>query len=87
MFYLAKALLAKRGIHPKTHKGVISLFGREFVKTGEISKETFKLLNKSQDNRHKADYYVFIKFAEDKTKKDIDDGETFINHCLNFLSE
>ena len=57
MIYVAKALLAKKGSYPKTHKGTINLFGKEFVNSGEIRKETFKLLTKSQDNRNKADYY------------------------------
>ena len=32
MFHAAKALLALRGIHPKTHAGVVSQFGLQFVK-------------------------------------------------------
>ena len=31
MFHAAKALLALRGIYPKTHAGVVSQFGLQFV--------------------------------------------------------
>ena len=34
MFHAAKALLALRGIHPKTHAGVVSQFGLQFVTEG-----------------------------------------------------
>ena len=32
MFHAAKALLALRGIYPKTYAGVVSQFGLQFVK-------------------------------------------------------
>ena len=34
MFHAAKALLALRGIYPKTHAGVVSQFGLQFVTEG-----------------------------------------------------
>ena len=44
MFFAAKALLFEKNIHPKTHRGLISQFGLEFVKKNEFKKELFVLL-------------------------------------------
>lgn len=42
--FAAKALLFEKNIHPKTHRGLISQFGLEFVKKNEFKKELFVLL-------------------------------------------
>lgn len=36
MFHAAKALLTLKDHHPKTHKGLISEFGLQFVASGSI---------------------------------------------------
>ncbi|MDR3222891.1 MAG: HEPN domain-containing protein [Methanobrevibacter sp.] len=41
MFYAAKALLAKKNIFPKIHKGTVNMFSKEFVKTSIIKIEIF----------------------------------------------
>jgi uncharacterized protein (UPF0332 family) len=82
MFYVAKALLAEKDIFPKTHKGTINMFSKEFVKTGIIKIEIFRLLTKSQDDRQKADYDLFTTFAKNKTKKALENAGIFINECL-----
>ena len=42
MFYAARALLSKKNIYPKTHRGVISQFGLLFVKAGKFKIEMWK---------------------------------------------
>ena len=44
MFYAALALLASKQLSASKHSGVISLFHREFVKTGLISIGVAKFL-------------------------------------------
>ena len=38
MFFLAEAVLLTKGLRASSHKGVISLFGKHFVKTGIFEK-------------------------------------------------
>jgi len=38
MFFAAKALLFENDIHPKTHRGLISQFGLEFVKKNNLKR-------------------------------------------------
>ena len=48
MFHAAKALLALRGIYPKTHAGVVSQFGLQFVTEGLIEELYAKSLVKAE---------------------------------------
>jgi uncharacterized protein (UPF0332 family) len=56
MFYAVSGLLATRGLGTSKHSGVISLFDREFVKTGVLSKELSRSLHKAFDERQASDY-------------------------------
>lgn len=55
MFFASKALLAEKDIYPRTHRGLISQFGLELVKSGEFKKELFDLLTRAQEDREEAD--------------------------------
>jgi len=56
MFYAGLALLATRMVGASKHSGVISLFGKHFVKTGEFSPEAGRHLREAFDLRQKSDY-------------------------------
>ena len=42
MFLTTKALLIKKGITPKTHAGLISTFGKEYVREGDFSLSVYR---------------------------------------------
>ena len=56
MFHAAKAVLASVEEHPKTHEGVVRMFGKNFVKTGIFPAEMGKILVLAKGLREKADY-------------------------------
>jgi uncharacterized protein len=56
MFYSAKLLLSIKELYPRTHKGVISQFGLEFVKTGFMEDVYGRALTHAKDRREVADY-------------------------------
>ena len=56
MFYVGLALLATRMLGTSKHSGVIGLFGKYFVKTGEFSPEAGRHLREAFDLRQKSDY-------------------------------
>ena len=45
MYPAARALLLTKDISPKTHKGVISELGKEFLESSEIDSNTVKALS------------------------------------------
>ncbi|MCK9150522.1 HEPN domain-containing protein [Methanobacterium alcaliphilum] len=81
MFFAAKALLLRKNIHPKTHRGLISQFGMEFVKNNEFKKELFDLLARAQEDREEADYGLFSKIGENEAKTIIKGAELFLDEC------
>jgi uncharacterized protein (UPF0332 family) len=66
MFYATEAILLTKGLSFSSHKGVISAFGKYFVKTGIFPKEMGKDLTKAFEKRQLADYeYTSVMSEED----------------------
>jgi uncharacterized protein (UPF0332 family) len=57
MFDAARAALSKSGhALPKTHQGLITVFGERFAKTGILPPELGRDLNRAEELRTLADY-------------------------------
>lgn len=56
MFYCAQAALLTRGMTFSSHKGVISAFGEQFVKTSVFPRDLGRELNKAFEKRQLGDY-------------------------------
>ncbi|MBI4680238.1 MAG: HEPN domain-containing protein [Nitrospirae bacterium] len=69
MFYAVLALLQKKEMGTSKHSGAISLFDREFIKTGIFDNELSKTLHRAFELRQKGDY---MEQAE-VTKSDVDE--------------
>lgn len=65
MFYAVLALFLKTDITIKTskHIGVISVFDKEFVKTGKIDKRYSRILHDVFDARQDSDYKEFVELS------------------------
>ena len=65
MFYALLALFLKTGTNIKTskHTGVISMFNKEFVKTGKFDKYYSKILHEMFDARQEGDYKEFVNIS------------------------
>ena len=78
MFHVAKALLALRDIFPKTHAGVVSQFGLQFVNEGLIEELYAKSLAKAQTKREKADYDIYYEPSKEEAESIIEDAEDLL---------
>lgn len=78
MFYATLALLASKQLSASKHSGVISLFHREFVKTGLVSPEAAKFLDIAFDLRSKSDYKDFVVLEESSVKELLKESDNFI---------
>jgi uncharacterized protein (UPF0332 family) len=58
MFYAVLALFLKTGVNIKTskHVGIISIFDKEFVRSGKLDKYYSRILHDAFDDRQEADY-------------------------------
>ena len=82
-FYIASALLLKRGIGAKSHNGVIAKFSEVAVRTGEVSAEAYRVYSKLLNWRTKGDYSDMFDFA----KEDVDDVLQPTRHFLDKVKE
>jgi uncharacterized protein (UPF0332 family) len=62
----------------KTHAGVISQFGLQFVNGGLIEEWYAKSLTKAQTKREKADYDIFYDPSNEEAESVLDDAEKFL---------
>lgn len=85
MFNAAKALLIKKGFKPKTHAGVISLFGQEYVLNDSFDRKISKYLSSTQSLREAADYDAVDDIDETITNDCINKAEEFMNETKKFL--
>lgn len=85
MFFGSRALLSQKDIYPRTHRGLISQFGLEFVKKGNFKKELFDLLTRAQEDREEADYGLFQELDEEEARIIIDGAELFLEECKSIL--
>ena len=87
MFHMAKALVLCEGKDAKSHKGLLSLFGQEFVKTGEVEKYVGNLIKELQEARVRSDYeYEFIPLEQD-AQGALDDAKEFTQVLENYITE
>jgi len=84
-FHAARSLLATKGLDAPKHKGIISLFNREFVKTGLMSIQSSKTIKKLFDMRTVADYRDFATFTEEQVREARDDVRALIDEAISFL--
>lgn len=81
MYYAAVALLITKDKTPKSHQGVLNLFGRHFVKNKEIDKSYALMIRVVKEMREDADYKPEIKLSKDDAKEAIEKASKFIKQC------
>ena len=86
MFYCAQALLIRKGIICSTHKGVISEFGKVFIKEGILPKELGKAINKAFMKRQLSDYSCEEVITKKDAEQSIQDAEVFLIETTKYLS-
>jgi uncharacterized protein (UPF0332 family) len=79
MYHSTKAILLLVDSNPKTHKGLVSEFGLQFVLSGSIEDHYGKKLALAEDEREKADYDVYYRATRDEAKNTLEDAEAFLN--------
>ena len=87
MFYSAQAMLLTKNLSFSSHKGVISGFGEEFVKTGIFPKEMGKELNKAFEKRQIGDYEYTFVIAKREAEEILESGREFVETITRHLKE
>ena len=84
-FHATQALLLTEGAHAETHKGVVTLFGLLFVKTGKFSKNIGKYLANLKDDRESGDYEVFSYIEKETAETALSEAREFLTGAKLYL--
>lgn len=85
MFYSAQAVLLTKNLSFSSHKGVISGFGENFVKTGIFTKEMGREFNRAFEKRQAGDYdYTFV-ISNDEAEQMLRSGKEFVGKIAQWL--
>lgn len=85
MFFCAEAVLLTKGLTFSSHKGVITAFGKYFVKTGTFPKEMSKELNRAFEKRQLGDYEFTFVIEKEEAKNLLDSAKKFVSEIESYL--
>lgn len=86
MFYCGLALLASKGLGASKHSGVLGLFNRYFVKTGEFSVEDGRHLQEAFELKQGSDYREFVQITSEQVQETVTKAEAFLEHTRQALA-
>jgi uncharacterized protein (UPF0332 family) len=87
MFYIAEALLLTKGLIFTSHKGLMSSFNKEFIKSGIFNIKFGRLLRDAFDIRQNSDYEIVPDITESKTKELLLAAKEFLEEAKKYLGE
>ena len=86
MFYAAQAALLTNTLSFSSHKGVITAFGKHFIKTEIFPREMGRELNRAFEKRQIGDYgYTFVVSDEEAVQM-LRYGKEFIDKITSWLN-
>lgn len=87
MFFAAQAVLLTRELSFSSHKGVLSAFGKHFIKTGLLARDLGRELNRAFEKRQLGDYgYTFV-ISREEAEETRDQGTQFVAAIRQFIAD
>lgn len=87
MFYAMLALLAIRGLGSSQHKGALTLFDREYVKTGLLPRETSRWIRSAFQDRLEADYEELLDVSATDAQDVLRNARAFLDQANAVLPD
>ena len=85
MFYAILALLIFEEYGSSKHSGILSFFNIKFIKSGLISKDLGRSVNKAFDLRIRGDYREQIDLTREQVEPFLDKAKKFITEVREYL--
>lgn len=86
LFHAVSALLINGGQNVKSHRGIMTLFGQHYVRTGLFSREDGSLLSDLVIMRDNADYNIFFEANEEKIAPYIEPTRQLIEKIKTYIA-
>lgn len=87
MFFMAEAVLLTRKLTSSSHKGVASLFGEHFVKTGVFEKSLGNTLHLAYRTRIIGDYGVGRVVTREEAEYLLEAARDFVQSTQSYLRQ
>ena len=87
MFYAVLGLLIFEPYSSSKHSGILSYFNRNFIKTGKISKDLGRAVNRAFDLRQRTDYREEFNISRDQAEPFIGWAEMFVSSVKLYLKD
>ncbi len=87
MFIMAQAALLTKDLTSSSHKGVISLFGEHFAKTGILEGDMGRTLSYAYKKRIIGDYGVSVSVAQDEAEHLLEAAKNFVGKVREYLDK
>lgn len=85
MFLMAEAILLTRELSASSHRGVISLFGEHFVRTGILESHMGTALNYAYKKRIVGDYGMGASVAQEEAEELLAMARDFVEKVKAYL--
>jgi uncharacterized protein (UPF0332 family) len=85
MFYSVEALLVTKNQYPKSHKGVMIAFSKEFVKPAIFPVNMNKAFVRAFQKRNLGDYGYTSMLTKEEAIESIQQSKEFINKIKEYL--
>ncbi len=85
MFYAAEAALFSQDVKFKSHRSVISCFGRVFCKTGILRSELGHHLKRAYERRLTGDYAYDTSTTQDEAEETLTWAKEFVSAVEEYL--
>ena len=82
---MAEAALLTKNLSASSHKGVTSLFGEHFIKTGIFDRDLGKALSDAYDKRLIGDYGIGFILTEEEARDMLETAKNFVQKLKNYL--
>ncbi len=87
MFYAVLGLLIFEPYSSSKHSGILSYFNRNFIKTGKISKDLGRAVNRAFDLRQRTDYREEFNISRGQAEPFIGWAEMFVSSVKFYLKD
>ena len=86
--YSAVALLCRHGVRPpRSHSGLVNVFGLEIVKAGVMEGEFGRMLNEALHSRSQSTYSADATITIDDARSAVADAERFVSKARSLLTQ
>jgi uncharacterized protein (UPF0332 family) len=87
MFFMAEAALLTQKLTSSSHKGVMSLFGEHFVKTGIFERSLGNAINRAYRQRIIGDYGVDRRVTKEEAEDLLEAARAFVGKVKDYLDK